>query len=168
MKTILKVGIMAIVLMASYQASEASAQFFFLKNPLIGKPAKNFTLKTLKGEEKNLTQLRNGGNAIVFFWATWCPHCREQLHQLKQMGAEIEKKGIKIILVDLEESDKQVQAYVDKQQISFTVLLDEEATVGEQYEVVGVPTLIFIDKAGVVKAVEHSVPDNYETIFSKG
>ena len=73
-------------------------------NPLAGQPAPDFTLPTLSGQVKNMTEYRNGRSAIIFFWATWCPHCRKQIKELAQQRSDIEGKGIKIILVDIDES----------------------------------------------------------------
>jgi peroxiredoxin len=82
------------------------------------------------------------------------------------LGEDIEKKGIKIILVDIGESLPEVQSYIKKNNIRFEVLLDEDEKVSEQYNLVGVPTLVFVDKDGLARAVEHSIPDNYEEKFT--
>ena len=164
MRLLFKAAIVIFLVMLCVFPSQA--QFFVMENPLVGKPAKDFTLKTLSGKEINLSKFRDGNNAIVFFWATWCPHCREQLKQLSQEKATIEKKGIKVILVDVEEPERQVRAHVDKNKIPFDVFLDEKTSVAEDYEIIGVPTFFFINKEGTVKAVEHYLPKDYDAIFT--
>ena len=163
-KTALIVGLLFIAL----KSSQAMGQFFEMENSMIGKPAKDFTLKTLGGQDKSMTKLRDGGNAIVFFWATWCPHCREQLKQLSEQGDEIQKKGIKVFLVDIGENNREVQSYVERNKVPFEVFLDVDSVLAEDYNVIGVPTFFFINKDGIVKDVEHCIPDNYEEIFTKG
>jgi len=37
----------------------------------------------------------------------------------------------------------------------------------EPYGVIGLPTFVFIDEAGIVRDVTHSLPEKYETIFVK-
>ena len=49
---------------------------------------------------------RQDKKAILIFWATWCPHCYEDIGAINDSFASIENKGIKIILVDVGESRK--------------------------------------------------------------
>ena len=159
---VLFLGIMS--LNVSGTGNVARAQFFF-QNPLVGQPAPDFTLKMYDGNKVNMTKLRDNKSAIIFFWATWCPHCRESLEGLNQNLAQIQKKGIKIILVDLGESEREVRAYVERNKVKVPIFLDEESSLAENYGIIGVPTFFFVDPKGVVKAVEHSVPENYEEIL---
>ena len=140
-------------------------QFFFLENPLLGEAAPDFTLKTLNGKPMNMTQFRDQKSAIIFFWATWCPHCRAALKELEQQKDQIEKKGIKIILVDLGETEKEVGRYIKTNKINLTVFLDEESSLNDPYAIIGVPTFVLVDSDGIVKAVEHALPPNYEEIL---
>ncbi len=152
----------------AFSPSHASGQFFFFQNPLEGKEAPDFTLKTLTGKEINLAKFRDGNPAIIFFWATWCPHCREQLVELNKQTAEIEKKGIKLILVDLDEDIRPVRSYVERHNVKIEVALDPDSAVADQYGIVGVPTFYFIDKAGMIKSVTHEFPANYGEVLGGG
>lgn len=144
----------------------AQAQFFMFENPLVGEMAPDFTLSTTEDKQVNLNEYRGGDSAIIFFWATWCPHCRTQLSQLNDVKGEMAQKGIKLVLVDLGETKKQVDAYLKKNNLQYPVFLDKDSKVAEQYNIVGVPTFIFVNKEGKVQAVEHSIPRNYEAILS--
>jgi len=139
----------------------------FLNNQQIGKAAPDFTLKTLKGESVNMTKYRGGKKAIVFFWATWCPHCRTALKNLNKDYTDIEKKGIKIIIVDLAETTQEVAYYAKKNKIALDIFLDTEGDLAEPYGIIGVPTFYFIDESGIVRAIEHALPANYENLFVK-
>ena len=147
------------------RSSYSFGQLFFFENPLIGKQAPDFTLKTLSGKSMNLNQWRKGDPAIIFFWATWCPHCRQQLGELNDQSQQIAQKGIKLILVDLGEEAKKVRSYMEKNQYPFEVFLDQDSSVSEKYGIIGVPTFFFVDKAGIIQAVEHAIPENYDKIF---
>ena len=161
-------SILCFVFMVSFvNLSHASGQIPKEKNSFIGKKAKDFTLETLSAKKVNMTDFRDGQSAIIFFWATWCPHCREQLAALNANRQEIEGKGIKIILVDTGESADEARSYVKRNQIQLEVFLDEDQTAAEDYGLIGVPTFFFVDKKGVMKAVEHYLPENYEDILSK-
>jgi peroxiredoxin len=142
-----------------------SGQFFLFENNLVGEKAPDFTLKTISGNSVSLNEFRGQNPAIVFFWATWCPHCQNQLLSLNKQGKDFEKKGIKLVLVDLGESANVVAAYVKKHDIQFEVFLDEESAVAEEYGIVGVPTFFFIDKSGKIQGVEHDLPDDFENLL---
>ena len=45
------------------------------------------------------------------------------------------------------------------------VFVDENQTLEEAYQIIGVPTLIFVDENGVVKHVDHALSDDYEQSF---
>lgn len=152
-------------LILAFAPAKAWSQFFFFENSLIGKQAPDFTLKTTAGNEGSLTQFRGEENAILFFWATWCPHCRAQLDQLKTQKAVIEAQGIKLALIDIGESVEVVNKYFEKNNVQFEGFLDQEQTVAEQYGLVGVPTFVFISKEGLVKSVQHALPEDLDKVF---
>ena len=163
MKFIKIIGL--ILLLNTLNVSQIHAQWLEAQNPGIGQKAKDFTLKTLRAKKINMTKFRAGKSAIIFFWATWCPHCRGQLVELNVKRKEIETKGIKIILVDLGESKEQVRSYIERNKINLEVFLDEDESLSEEYQIEGVPTLVFIDQDGVTKEVKHYLPENYEEIL---
>lgn len=166
MKPILKI-MMSLTLGAFLisHSSNAMGQLFLMKSSLEGNPAPDFRLLTSSGKEMSLSEAKGGNGAILFFWATWCPHCREQLGHLEKLSSDFEQKGIKVLLVDVGEGPGQVQAFIEKNKISFLVFLDQESKVSDQYELVGVPTFFLINKEGIVKSVVHSLPEDYEAIL---
>lgn len=153
-------GIFAAVLMPDVQA-----QWFLMENPLLGKSAPEFSLQNLSAQKKGLAELRGEKGAILFFWATWCPHCRTQLALVNEKKQELAAKNITIILVDLGEPPQQVQQYVDVNGITFEVLLDQYGEAADLYSVAGIPTFVFVNAQGVVKAIEYELPSNYEELL---
>jgi len=135
------------------------------KNPLIGQQAPDFTLETLSGKEINMTQYRDGQPAMIFFWATWCPHCRVQLRELSLQQEQIEGKGIKIILVDVGEGLPKVRSYMEANNISFDIFFDTNTELASEYQIVGVPTFFFIDKDGIIVSAENILTNQYEKIL---
>ncbi|HNV24277.1 MAG TPA: TlpA disulfide reductase family protein, partial [Candidatus Omnitrophota bacterium] len=137
MKNFIKVFFIVIFAVFLLYPLMGRAQFFFMKNPLLDQMAPEFVLKNLKGEIRNFTELRNGQDAIIFFWTTWCPHCREQLSQLNADKEKIKNNNIKLILVDLGESASQVNAYFKKHNFAFDVFFDADGEVAGAYQVMG-------------------------------
>lgn len=134
-------------------------------SPLIGQAAPDAVLTTTEGESASIIGSRQGRKAILFFWATWCPHCYEELGTINDNIPSIERKGIKVILIDLGEPKEQVEEYFLRRQMKLVSFLDEDNTLQELYHLIGVPTLVFIDGKGIIRSVTHAFPSDYENYF---
>ncbi len=145
--------------MSSLPSSEVS-------DNLISKTAPEFTLEKISGVSQSLVQARVGKKAILFFWATWCPHCHEELETIRQKLDGIKKQNIEIVLVNVGETKEEAKAFLNHQEISLDSFIDEDNTVAGLYGVVGIPSLFFIDEKGVIRAIEHGLSVNYETKFN--
>lgn len=147
--------------------TNARSQFFYMENEDIGKPVKEFTLKIVNKEKTSLQDYRSGEKALIFFWATWCPHCRVQLKELNEAKDKIAAQKIKIVAVDVGEDEGIVNKYLQKNGIALDVFLDEQSDVSDSYGLVGVPTFYFVDEQGIVAEVTHSLPEDIEAVFNK-
>lgn len=137
----------------------------FYDNPAIGKKAPGFKLTLTKGGEASLDSLRKNGKAVVFFWATWCPHCREQLKEMSAQKKALEKLGAAVILVDIGENKTAVERFLAAKGYDYNVLLDTDSAVAETYEIVGVPTIVFIGTDGTILESMNGFPENYAEIL---
>lgn len=167
MKNTLRILLISGLIFAAFQPSRAMGQFYFMENGEIGKPAPDFTLSTVGGAATSFARFRGTDKAIIFFWATWCPHCRRELGVLNQKKEELARKGIKVALVDIGEEAAMVKQYLQKNKVDMTVFLDKDNAVAESYNLVGVPTFLFVDAQGIVRGLEYSLPENYEEIFAE-
>ena len=165
MKNTLRILLVLGLLFGTSRPSWAAGQFFFMENEAIGKPAPDFTLPTIGGTATSFAQFRGNDKAIIFFWATWCPHCRRELGNLSQKKEELAGKGIKVALVDIGEDAAMVKQYLQKNKVEMTVFLDKDNAVAESYHLVGVPTFLFVDAQGIVRGLEYGLPEKYEEIF---
>ncbi|MEZ4662144.1 MAG: TlpA disulfide reductase family protein [Caldilineaceae bacterium] len=123
--------------------------------PAVGYPAPAFTLATLDGAEFALAPsltIGEGKPIVLNFWATWCGPCRNELPAL-QAASEHYAGYVEIIGVDQMEDAATVQAFVDELGLTFTIPLDADGAVGQQYNVRGLPTTFFIDRRGVIQQI---------------
>lgn len=164
---LLFLGLSLLVTSLIIMPSQVEAQFFFMENGLEGEPAPEFDLKLVGGSMTKMSEYRQELSAIVFFWATWCPHCREQLKEMNAEKEEFARQGIKLVIVDVGEEERVVANYMKKKQIDLDVFLDQDSAVSEEYGIIGVPTFFFVNKEGEIQAIKHSLPDNYARILSK-
>jgi len=117
----------------------------------VGAPAPDFSVPDLGGYEVSLAARRGDKIVLLEFWATWCPPCRMVMATLHDMRAELDSAGVEVINVDQGEAPDDVRRFVGLEQQSFHVVLDRDGAVGERYGVRSLPTMVLIDKRGVVR-----------------
>ncbi len=129
---------------------------------LTGMRAANFSLKTLEGEAVTLQQTR-GKVVVLDFWATWCPPCRAELPSIEKLRAEF-SGAVDFYGINDEESGT-VKSFLNKNHYQMAVLMDSKRQVHRQYGVTSIPTLLIIDKNGVIK--EHFIGSRSEASLRK-
>jgi len=135
--------------------------------PLVGRQAVDFTLDMTRSSRVNFTKFRDGKKAVIFFWATWCPHCHEEIMNLNAHLDKLNEQGIKVALVDLGESLDEVKYYLDRQGSKLDSFVDMDSSLSDAYDLIGVPTLYFVDEQGIIRDMQHVFPSNYEASFKQ-
>jgi peroxiredoxin len=117
-----------------------------------GGPAPDFELTTLAGETVKLSDYK-GKKVILNFWATWCPPCKAEMPHMQKFYEQNEKNGIEIVAVNLTNLDKgqtEIENFVKEYGLTFDIPLDEEGTIGAQYQAFSIPTSYIIDSKGII------------------
>jgi len=120
--------------------------------------APDFSLKDLQGNIFKLSNQR-GKPVLIFFGTTWCPSCRNELPFYKEIYETYTKRSMEIIYINIMESREKVARFVKANSLPFKILLDENGEIATKYEVVGVPTLVLIDKERVIIKITHTTED---------
>ena len=124
----------------------------------VGQAAPDFELASLTGETIRLSQFQ-GQPVVLSIGASWCPDCRAEAPIIEELHKN--HPELIILLVDSKETADVVQAFVDEFDITHPVLLDKDGAVSELYQIFAIPTDIFIDKDGVIRAkiIESVTPE---------
>lgn len=136
------------------------------QDPMIGTVAPEFVLDTIYNGTKKLSEARAGKKAVLFFWATWCPHCHEQITRLNNSVESLKRRGYSVILVDLGESIGQVKAFLQFNTIFLDSFVDPDNSLQDLYQIQGVPTIFYLDEKGVVVSVDHEFGGNVDSIYN--
>ncbi|MCD6310721.1 MAG: TlpA family protein disulfide reductase [Candidatus Eremiobacteraeota bacterium] len=112
--------------------------------------APDFTLPDLSGNEVTLSSLR-GKVVLLDFWATWCSPCLFAMPGLQKLHDKYEDKGLKVMSINLGESGAKVKKFIKENGLTYTILLDKSGNTGRIYNVRGIPTMILIDKNGIIQ-----------------
>ncbi|MBM4324796.1 MAG: TlpA family protein disulfide reductase [Deltaproteobacteria bacterium] len=116
------------------------------------KDAPVFSLKDLNGNQVSLKGYY-GKPLLLFFWASWCPACKEDLALLDNY---LRKNSglIEILTLAIDgEKEKRVKSIVKDQKITLPVLLDRKEVMARAYGVRMVPTALLISREGVMEGV---------------
>ncbi|OLE55676.1 MAG: hypothetical protein AUG51_01695 [Acidobacteria bacterium 13_1_20CM_3_53_8] len=130
---------------------------------LIGKQAPEISVKEwLMGEPVTLQDLR-GRVVLLEFWATWCKPCGEMFPKLKRLDEEHRAHGLEIIALtrhyfaqrneasSVEEEFNLMRAMITQHELKFRVGVAEDERLQATYGATGLPTLVLIDRRGIVR-----------------
>jgi peroxiredoxin len=56
-----------------------------------------------------------------------------------------------MVWVDSQEEEPLVRSYMGRQNVTFTVLLDDDGQVARRYRAYSIPTVLFIDREGIIQ-----------------
>ncbi|HEX7398940.1 MAG TPA: TlpA disulfide reductase family protein, partial [Candidatus Limnocylindrales bacterium] len=100
-----------------------------------------------------LADLR-GHPVWISFWASWCPPCQAETPVLRETFAAYGPRGLALVAVSVQESTvDDVRAYAAKYGLDYTVAADLAGDVFRRYRVYGLPTQIFLDSDGIIRAI---------------
>ena len=122
-------------------------------SPGIGKPTPDFTLPTLDGKQLSLSQFR-GKKVMVNFWQSSCSACRTEVPYIQAVYNRWSRDDLEILAVSVGERTPFVQSFVDRQGLTFPVLLDSDEAVSKTYQVPSYPTTFFINADGIIKKMK--------------
>ncbi len=112
--------------------------------------APDFVLTDLQGQKFRLSDHRGKRPVLIIFSTTWCTFCKAEIPHFKALHATYAKQGLEIVNIDIQESKEKVAKFTAQNQLPYRVLLDRDGTVSGVYEVRGVPTMVLVDKKGLI------------------
>ncbi len=126
----------------------------------MGRLAQDFMLPMITadglGKTQRLSDLQ-GKTVLLDFFASWCGPCRQQAPIVDRLARRL--GGAQFAVYGVNTSDQLADArhYLDDHRPSYPVLFDGDNQAANGFDIVGLPTLMVIDKTGIVRAVETRV-----------
>jgi thiol-disulfide isomerase/thioredoxin len=131
----------------------------------IGKPAPAIAAESWLNTDPLTLDALKGKVVIIDFWAPWCAPCRRVIPTLARDFNELKDKGLVVIgftklygrysdeiqkkgAVAPDEEKSLIQGFVDRNQLKYPIAISDQGAEFEKYGVSGIPTMVFIDKAG--------------------
>ena len=117
----------------------------------------DFVLQDLNGDTVRWSDLK-GEVVLLNFWATWCPPCRREMPLLNAVNEAYGAQGFKVVGVAVGEPERTVRAYADSIGVTYPIWLNGDAVGQDRTQEifainggVGLPTTLFVDRAGVIR-----------------
>jgi peroxiredoxin len=121
--------------------------------PYNGYYAPDFSLKNINDNVTTSLSNYEGQAVIVFFWATWCPHCKAEMPAMQMVYDAYKNKGLTVLAVEVGENASLGGSYRDAHALTFPILNDAGRDVASTYQVTAFPSHFFVDPSGVISSV---------------
>lgn len=128
--------------------------------PVVGAEPPDLLGKTPKGEEIRISDHR-GKVMVMSFWATWCPHCRNQFPALDYIQQQVDPSRLRVVLINFKEDISTYRAVLrqtSKSTVTWTH--DRRGAVSDAYGVTSVPRTFIIDKSGKLASIRVGYSDD--------
>jgi len=120
--------------------------------PIKGHPAPEISLVSTSGEPMRLSEFR-GKPVIINFWATWCAPCRIETPELQAVHRE---RGDDVVIFSVNATSQDqgnIEGFIEEFGVTFPVVLDSAGQAFTDYNVLGLPTTVFVDTDGIINEV---------------
>lgn len=143
--------------------------------------APSFRVKSVTGQTLDLAELRSRGPVVLDFWATWCKPCLAALPELDAVHRRLAPRGLTVIGVSIDgpRNFPKVRPFAQRYGLGFPIVLDEDGSLQQRFQVRAIPTSVLISTEGRVvhvaqgwrpgetgtleKAIEGLLPDTLGT-----
>ena len=126
----------------------------------LGNLAPEFRLTQLDGSAMTLADLR-GQPAVLVFWASWCSFCKEEAPHVNKLAEAFANRGVHVFGINVRDSQARTEWGVKNFGIHYSIVRDANGDAARDYNVEGIPNVLFLDRKGVVRFVGSHIPGDY-------
>lgn len=84
---------------------------------------------------------------LIIFWASWCPHCMNEIPHIKEFYKKFQAQGGEIVAISLDVEQAALKNVIDKTSwINYSDFLKWDSPIVKAFGVTSTPTMILLDK----------------------
>lgn len=104
------------------------------------------TLSSLQNINGTAVNLNKKKQTILYFWATWCPDCRDKMRtKLPEWNA---MSNVQVIAVNTDRGADKAHAFVEKEKVQLVVARDESRELQKYLQIFSVPSWALLEEEG--------------------
>lgn len=120
---------------------------------LVGAPLPPWAASTTPIGAAPRTPAELRGRVVVLdFWASWCGPCRAMAPRLTTLQKRYGAQGLRVVGITTDAPDEATRA-MERHKMGYPSLSDEHGETNRAYGIGSLPTLVVVDKRGVVRDV---------------
>jgi thiol-disulfide isomerase/thioredoxin len=136
----------------------------------LNRPAPAFSFKSPDGSRITNESLR-GRVAVLTFWATWCPPCREELPRINALFARYRQApdvAFLAVNTEAEAPIRNAENFLQKRGLSVPLVVAEDES-ARNLGAAALPTLVILDRAGNIRLIHvgYDGAENLDGVVSK-
>jgi peroxiredoxin len=119
--------------------------------------APGFVLNLLDGTPFDSRESIGKQILVLRFQASYCKPCVKESAALNRVAERYKDRGVKILAIHVQDTVRDVRAFVRAQKVNYAIGLDPRLSVGNKFGFHGTPYTLVIDRTGEIVASLHGV-----------
>ena len=144
------VVVVALIALMSWALSNRTSVTGLSGVTRVTKPAPDFTLDLMDGDQLLMSEL-SGSPVVINFWASWCTPCRDEAAGLERTWRDYEGRSVVFVGIDIQDSEADARFYLEEFDVTYPNGRDADGKITVEYGVVGLPVTFFVSKEGVIE-----------------
>jgi peroxiredoxin len=119
----------------------------------LGRKAKDFAVTLLDGSSFTLSA-QTGKVVLIDFWDVYCPPCRKEMPNLKELFKDFKSKDLEIVGISLDTDKALLNDYVKKEKLPWKVACSFDGwgdSTAKLYKINATPSTWLIDRHGILR-----------------
>lgn len=160
-------GVIALALVIATAGAPTGQSAVKISTPeaLIGRNSPVFTMKTIDGKQLGLKD-EPRYVYLLDFWTIACPSCKAVPPVFEQIHKQYAAQGVRVVGVNLADTAAAIKKNVESGGYTYFQVADQSNTVAGLFKIYATPTIVVIDKKGIVRDVMVGVSGNWSSRLS--